>query len=228
MGTKSNTNYSIQSEKDNANNKTNNNTTNVVLNVYDLTPLNNYFYWFGFGIFHSGIQVHGKEYGFGAHDFPSSGVFEVEPRKCPGFVYRTSVNLGEVNMHPSEFRTFIENMASEYHGDTYHLISKNCNHFTDDVSCRLTGKRVPGWVNRLARLGSLCSCLLPDSIQVTTVKQLPEYHSEDEVTDSLSTATPCESMELDDDQAKSLLSPLASTEDVSFVKETPIKCLHSV
>jgi hypothetical protein len=56
MGTKSNTNYSFQSEKDNANNKTNNNTTNVVLNVYDLTPLNNYFYWFGFGIFHSGIQ----------------------------------------------------------------------------------------------------------------------------------------------------------------------------
>jgi hypothetical protein len=56
MGTKSNTNYSFQSEKDNANNKTNNNNTNVVLNVYDLTPLNNYFYWFGFGIFHSGIQ----------------------------------------------------------------------------------------------------------------------------------------------------------------------------
>lgn len=127
----------------------------------------------------------------------------MEPRKCPGFMYRTSVPLGQVNMQPSEFRTFIENMASEYHGDTYHLISKNCNHFTDDISGRLTGKRLPGWVNRLARLGtyvrrtiltfflhftisiflsqnlsgSLCSCLLPDSIQVTTVKQLPEYHS---------------------------------------------------
>lgn len=25
-------------------------------------------------------------------------------------------------------------------------------------------------------LGSLCSCLLPESLQVTTVKQLPEYH----------------------------------------------------
>lgn len=45
-------------------------------------------------------------------------------------------------------------MASEYHGDTYHLISKNCNHFTDDISGRLTGKRLPGWVNRLARLGT--------------------------------------------------------------------------
>jgi len=30
--------------------------TQVVLNVYDLTPLNHYTYWFGFGIFHSGIE----------------------------------------------------------------------------------------------------------------------------------------------------------------------------
>jgi hypothetical protein len=28
----------------------------VVLNVYDLTPMNNYLYWFGLGIFHSGIE----------------------------------------------------------------------------------------------------------------------------------------------------------------------------
>lgn len=113
----------------------------VVLNVYDLTPMNNYMIWFGLGIFHSGIEVHGKEYGFGAHDFPASGVFEVEPRMCPGFIYRRSITLGQTNMNPSEFRGFIENMASEYHGDTYHLISKNCNHFTDDVSYRLTGKK---------------------------------------------------------------------------------------
>ncbi|CAJ1975451.1 unnamed protein product [Sphenostylis stenocarpa] len=196
------------------------NNTSLVLNVYDLTPLNNYLYWFGFGIFHSGIEVilteddlHGKEYGFGAHDFPASGVFEVEPKKCPGFIYRCSLTLGQVNMHPSEFRTFIENIANEYHGDTYHLISKNCNHFTDDISNRLSGKRIPGWVNRLARLGSLCSCLLPDCVEVTTVKQLPEYHdcSEDEITESLSSASPSASHStsaLEDDQEKVLLSPL--------------------
>ncbi|XP_030954516.1 deSI-like protein At4g17486 isoform X4 [Quercus robur] len=168
--------------------------TQVVLNVYDLTPINNYMVWFGFGIFHSGIEVHGKEYGFGAHDFPASGVFEVEPRSCP---------------------------ASEYHGDTYHLISKNCNHFTDDISWRLTGKHIPGWVNRLARLGALCSCLLPESLQVTTVKQMPEYHdcSEEECTESVSTTTARESTEIDDDQEKSLLSPLAVSGDVTFVKE---------
>nr|KJB54085.1 hypothetical protein B456_009G020000 [Gossypium raimondii] len=124
----------------------------------------------------SGIFVHGKEYGFGAHDFPISGVFEVEPKSCPGFIYRCSILLGCINMSFSEFRALIESVASEYHGDTYHLISKNCNHFTEDIVHRLTGKHIPGWVNRLARIGSLCSCLLPESLQVTTVKQLPEYH----------------------------------------------------
>ncbi|XP_017420182.1 deSI-like protein At4g17486 [Vigna angularis] len=234
MGTtKSSSNSTSKSDHNNNNNvngdKDKHNITRMVLNVYDLTPLNNYLYWFGFGIFHSGIEVHGKEYGFGAHDFPASGVFEVEPKKCPGFIYRCSVNLGQINMHPSEFRTFIESIANEYHGDTYHLISKNCNHFTDDVSNRLNGKRIPGWVNRLARLGSLCSCLLPECVEVTTVKQLPEYHdcSEDEITDSLSSASPCASQAtsvMDDDQEKHLLSPFASkAENVSFVKETPLK-----
>lgn len=97
--------------------------------------------------------VHGMEYGFGAHDFPASGVFEVEPRCCPGFIYRSSISLGRTSMSQSEFRTFIERIASEYHGDTYHLITKNCNHFTDDIASRLTDNRIPGWVNRLARAG---------------------------------------------------------------------------
>ncbi|XP_018841042.1 deSI-like protein At4g17486 isoform X2 [Juglans regia] len=194
--------------------------TQVLLNVYDLTPLNNYMSWFGFGIFHSGIEVHGREYGFGAHDFPASGVFEVEPRTCPGFVYRCSVPLGRITMLPSEFRVFIENVASEYHGDTYHLISKNCNHFTDDISWRLTAKHIPGWVNRLARLGALCGCLLPESLQVSTVKQLPEYHDySEDGTESLSTTTARESTEIDDDQEKSLLSPMAVSGDMAFVKE---------
>ncbi|KAE8729720.1 hypothetical protein F3Y22_tig00003403pilonHSYRG00063 [Hibiscus syriacus] len=41
---------------------------------------------------------------------------------------------------------------------------------------RLTAKHIPGWVNRLARIGYLCSCLLPESLQVTKVRQLPEFH----------------------------------------------------
>ncbi|RRT59498.1 hypothetical protein B296_00027757 [Ensete ventricosum] len=146
--------------------------THIYLNVYDLTPVNNYLYWFGLGVFHSGIEakkmcsvnmlsrehllslvVHGMEYGFGAHDYPTSGVFEVEPKSCPGFIFRRSVWLGMTDVPRSEFRLFIEDMAGKYHGDTYHLIIKNCNHFTDEVSRHMTGQPIPGWVNRLARLG---------------------------------------------------------------------------
>lgn len=196
--------------------------TPVVLNVYDLTPLNHYTYWFGFGIFHSGIEVHGMEYGFGAHDFPASGVFEVEPRCCPGFIYRSSIPLGRTSMSQSEFRTFIERIASEYHGDTYHLITKNCNHFTDDIASRLTDNRIPGWVNRLARAGNVCSCLLPESLQVTTVKQLPEYHEcLEDGTESSSVDSPHEHTESEDtDQDKVLLlSPKPGYADVAFIRE---------
>ncbi|KAF9613231.1 hypothetical protein IFM89_006332 [Coptis chinensis] len=208
--------------EDNQDNYNKATTHEVFVNVYDLTPLNIYSYWLGFGIFHSGIEVHGMEYGFGAHEYPVSGVFEVEPKSCPGFVYKSSMLLGHTTVPPSEFRAFLESMASEYHGDTYHLISKNCNHFTDDLSLRLTGKQIPGWINRLARLGAFCSCLLPESFQVPTFKQLPDYHgySEEDVSESHSATTPREHIESDDaDQDKHLLSPSSGGAEIAFIKE---------
>lgn len=194
--------------------------TPVVLNIYDLTQLNNYMYCCGLGIFHSGIEVHGLEYGFGAHDFPASGVFEVEPKSCPGFVYRCSISLGRTTMNPYEFRAFIEHMAGDYFGDTYHLISKNCNHFTDDVCMRLTGKPTPRWVNRLARLGAFCNCLLPDYLRLPTIKHIPEYHGlSEDGSESFSIITSHEPISSDDaDHDKLLLSPSAAGE-VTVVKE---------
>nr|GEY57387.1 hypothetical protein [Tanacetum cinerariifolium] len=70
----------------------------VYLNVYDLTPVNGYAYWAGLGIFHSGVEVHGIEYAYGAHDYPSSGVFEVEPRQCPGFSFRRFILIGTTRL----------------------------------------------------------------------------------------------------------------------------------
>lgn len=193
----------------------------VFLNVYDLTSLNSYSIWLGFGIFHTGIEVYGMEYGFGAHDYSISGVFEVEPKSCPGFSYRCSISLGHLTMSASEFREFIEAMASDYHGDTYHLISKNCNHFSDDISQRITGKRIPGWVNRLAKLGALFSCLLPDSLEVTTIKQMPDYHTyeDDVLTDSASTSSSHEALENYELDHRVLLSPAAP--EIVLIREVP-------
>lgn len=97
--------------------------------------------------------AHGFEYCYGAHEYPTSGVYEVEPRNCPGFIFRRSLLLGTTSMSRSDFRSYMEKLSRKYHGDTYHLIAKNCNHFTEEVCLQLTGKPIPGWINRLARVG---------------------------------------------------------------------------
>ncbi|XP_038977348.1 deSI-like protein At4g17486 isoform X3 [Phoenix dactylifera] len=126
----------------------------VYLNVYDLTPMNGYVYWAGLGIYHTGVEVHGVEYAFGAHDYPTSGVFEVEPRQCPGFRFRKSIFMGTTCLDPMQVREFMELHSVNYNGNTYHLIVKNCNHFCKDICYKLTGNRIPKWVNRLARIDS--------------------------------------------------------------------------
>ncbi|THU71477.1 hypothetical protein C4D60_Mb04t01840 [Musa balbisiana] len=141
----------------------------VHLNVYDLTPINGYAYWLGLGVYHSGVQVHGVEYAYGAHDHPTTGIFEGEPRQCPGFVFRKSILIGRTDLGPCEVRALMEELAAKYTGDTYNLISKNCNHFCNEASLRLTGKPIPRWVNRLAKIGFLCNCVLP--VQVAAVRQ---------------------------------------------------------
>ncbi|GAB2284952.1 hypothetical protein Dimus_019407 [Dionaea muscipula] len=125
----------------------------VYLNVYDLTPINGYAYWLGLGVYHSGVQVHEVEYAFGAHDHDTSGIFEVEPKHCPGFTFRKSLLIGRTDLGAKEVRGLMEKLAQDYQGNTYHLIRKNCNHFCKDVCIQLTGKPIPSWVNRLARLG---------------------------------------------------------------------------
>ncbi|ERN08454.1 hypothetical protein AMTRI_Chr12g237240 [Amborella trichopoda] len=146
----------------------------VYLNVYDLTPINGYAYWLGLGIYHSGVQVHGVEYAFGAHEHSSTGIFETEPRKCPGFVFRKSILIGRSGLNPKEVRSLMEQLASEYTGNSYHLIMKNCNHFCNDACIKLTGNPIPRWVNRLARIGFLCNCVLPTGLNVAAVAQRTE------------------------------------------------------
>ncbi|GAB4854661.1 hypothetical protein Ancab_023243 [Ancistrocladus abbreviatus] len=118
------------------------------------------------------ISVHGVEYAFGAHDHASSGIFEVEPKQCPGFTYRKAILVGRTDFGPKEVRTLMEKLSKDYLGNSYHLIRKNCNHFCNDVCIQLTGKPIPSWVNRLARLGLLCKCVLPAALNDTKIRQV--------------------------------------------------------
>ncbi|KAH6780022.1 PPPDE putative thiol peptidase family protein [Perilla frutescens var. hirtella] len=165
--------------------------TPVYLNVYDLTPINGYVYWAGVGVFHSGVEVYDIEYAFGAHDFPTSGVFEVEPRICPGFRFRKSILIGTTHLNPHQVRDFMEHQAANYCGDTYHLVVKNCNHFCEDICYKLTGNRIPKWVNRLARIGSYCNCILPEALKTSTVHHDASYQDSESEKKSLRSSLSC-------------------------------------
>ncbi|GFP82772.1 desi-like protein at4g17486 [Phtheirospermum japonicum] len=141
----------------------------VHLNVYDLSSINGYAYWLGLGVYHSGVQVDEVEYAFGAHEYPTTGIFEGEPKNCDGFTFRKSILIGWTNMSPGDVRGVMEELAEKYKGSAYNLITKNCNHFCNDACIKLTGNPIPNWVNRLARIGSLCHCIIPVNLNSTKV-----------------------------------------------------------
>ena len=128
----------------------------MLIFCYLLSHLNHSILWmmqmFGCPYF---TTVHGVKYAFGAHDYPTSGVFEVEARQCPSFKFRKSIFMGTTSLDPIEVIEFMERRSANYNGDTYHLIAKNYNNFCDDICYKLTGNPMPKWVNRLARMGEL-------------------------------------------------------------------------
>ncbi|XP_068683860.1 deubiquitinase DESI2-like [Montipora capricornis] len=136
----------------------------VLLNVYDMYWINQYTFPVGLGVFHSGVVVHGKEYAFGGHPYNWSGIFDMSPKSVDtlgdDFKFRETLAMGTTNLSPSEVEDLVKSMGLDYQGRSYHLIDKNCNHFTSEFCQALCNKPIPGWVNRLASVSSYFPFLL--------------------------------------------------------------------
>eukprot|EP01112_Ceratiomyxa_fruticulosa_P006509 TRINITY_DN1731_c0_g1_i1.p1 TRINITY_DN1731_c0_g1~~TRINITY_DN1731_c0_g1_i1.p1 ORF type:complete len:209 (-),score=17.46 TRINITY_DN1731_c0_g1_i1:152-778(-) len=139
-----------------------NNNNTVILNIYDLHPYNKYVNFLGMGVYHSAIEVYGTEYSFGGHNYSITGIFTVEPKCALGATYRESITLGETSLTRREVDQVIEKMSEDWLGNSYTTLTRNCNTFSNEfVKVLLNGKTIPGYVNRLANIGTYFSCLLP-------------------------------------------------------------------
>lgn len=175
-------------------------TNHVVLNIYDLiskdalmllpfgcmfeigkcfSDMNSALHVLGTGAYHVGVQVNGIEYAYGATNAPGkTGVFSCQPKRSPGYQYRTSIDFGDrplirrswVSVRKTDnsgyvYREIEENidgrqvvkeMVPEYMGIDYDILRKNCCSFARDLCLRLgiNDDEIPSWFRNLAESGA--------------------------------------------------------------------------
>ena len=101
------------------------------------------------------------------------------PRKNSSFVFKYSVPVldrrdpDESVLKMTEFEIYhclLPRLASKYIANEYDMLTKNCNHFTDEFLTLITrGKySLPGYMNRVAYLGSFFHCIVPKKYLTVT------------------------------------------------------------
>eukprot|EP01012_Entosiphon_sulcatum_P009960 TRINITY_DN15748_c0_g1_i1.p1 TRINITY_DN15748_c0_g1~~TRINITY_DN15748_c0_g1_i1.p1 ORF type:complete len:287 (+),score=67.82 TRINITY_DN15748_c0_g1_i1:242-1102(+) len=143
--------------------------TEVFLNVYKLTD-SDFMGMIGLGLFHTGLQVYGREYAYGQTDEDCSGIFWLVPRSAH-MPFKEAVSLGRTLHTPGQVLAILEKITPMWNGRDYEILTKNCNHFTEAFATELGLTEFPSWVNRAARFGDT---FVPNSVIDFVISRLAE------------------------------------------------------
>lgn len=96
-------------------------------------------------------------------------------------LYRESIIIGETSLSREEVHELVTKMGEEYKGNLYHLLQRNCNHFSEDFAYRLCHAKTPNWVQlilntlvhyNMVHTRKLCTCGSPKSWKDSGVESL--------------------------------------------------------
>jgi hypothetical protein len=143
----------------------------IFLNIYHLHKCLNTrcFSCCCMGVYHSGVELFGTEIAFGGSSNDSTGIFLCSPMHTVSprhfgeeFELLSSTCVGYTKMTPIHLTKLIDLMSPEWPGNSYNLISRNCNHFVEvflaQIACQY---QPPRFINRCSRLAVSVKCCLP-------------------------------------------------------------------
>jgi len=131
----------------------------VTLHIYPVTDkttiqrVNTVLQAVGTGAFHTGVEVYGTEWSYGATD-GCSGLFACEPGECEAHSYMQAMPVGSTGLTEEEVCDLLRELAAEWQGDDYDILRCNCCHFSQQLCGHLGVGPVPRWVTNLAGHGA--------------------------------------------------------------------------
>ena len=138
---------------------------NVYINIYDLTSLNCLLKPLGVGVYHSAVEIMGKEYSYGMFDDNLSSVKEGKPRSISCLNFNFSILIGHTKLSSSQIKALKKELINKYASQKYDIFRMNCHSFSDEFCFRLTGLRIPKHITRACKTLQIFRCLLsPKSI----------------------------------------------------------------
>lgn len=103
----------------------------MFLNLYDLSPMNDYLVPVGFGLHHSGIEINGVEYSFGS----GGGIFEGPPKQAPGARFRFQLEMGTFEGGSHELDKALDELRRGGFGNSsYNLVKVSSQLFLGLIS----------------------------------------------------------------------------------------------
>lgn len=73
-------------------------------------------------------------------------------------------------MSPQRVQQAVQEMGEQYKGNAYHLLQRNCNHFSNDLCVKLTGQPAPLWVSLMLQTGICAQHCLSSVVVLCAMK----------------------------------------------------------